>query len=70
MKNNGVNYRALKLLKECKEDLTRQEYKTLRGQILAGEDKAAMRGLEKIQRRNQKKWEKYTQDTMPSDFFE
>lgn len=35
-------------LKSYKPQLTRQQYKTLKGQILAGDAEGAMRGLQKI----------------------
>lgn len=35
-------------LKACRHRLTTQQYKTLRGQILAGDPDGAMRGLRKL----------------------
>lgn len=46
-----VNKEAMKRLSTYRFRLTRQQFKTLRGQILAGEDKAAMKGLWKIIRK-------------------
>ena len=46
-----INTESLKLIKACRCRLTPQETKTLRGQVLAGDDKGAMRGLEKILKR-------------------
>lgn len=46
-----INTKALKLIKDCRCRLTPQEIKTLRGQVLAGDDKGAMRGLAKILKR-------------------
>ena len=43
-----VSKAALKVLKGSKARLTKQQYKTLRGQILAGDDVGAMKGLAKI----------------------
>ena len=43
-----VNVRALIQLKATRDRLTVQQYKTLRGQVLAGDDEGAMRGLRKI----------------------
>lgn len=43
-----VDTNALRRLKVCRHRLTRQQYKTLRGQILAGEAEGAMKGLRKI----------------------
>lgn len=39
---------ALRLLKIHSAHLTKQQYKTLRGQVLAGDAVGAMRGLRKI----------------------
>lgn len=43
-----INKNALRLLKMNKKRLTRQQYKTLRGQILAGDDLGALKGMHKI----------------------
>ena len=43
-----INKKALLELKQYIPWLTGQQYKTLRGQILAGNDEAAMKGLQKI----------------------
>ena len=43
-----VNQAALRVLKGNRAKLTRQQYKTLRGQILAGDDIGAMRGMLKL----------------------
>ena len=43
-----VDNKALGRLLAAKPKLTRQQYKTLKGQILAGDAEGAMRGLEKI----------------------
>ena len=49
---NPVNIQALNRLKRVRTYLTPQQYRTIRGQILAGHHAAAIRGLEKlIQRR-------------------
>lgn len=39
-------------LKACRDRLTRQQYKTLKGQILAGDSDGAMRGLRKLLMKN------------------
>lgn len=39
---------ALRVLRCSRSRLTRQQYKTLRGQILAGDDIGAMKGMTKI----------------------
>ena len=45
---NEVNAGALIRLKHARHKLTRQQYKTLRGQVLAGDPAGAMKGLEKL----------------------
>ena len=44
----STNQAALRVLKGNRAKLTRQQYKTLRGQILAGDDIDAMRGMLKL----------------------
>lgn len=43
-----IDPKALLLLKTHSTNLTKQQYKTLRGQVLAGDAMGAMRGLRKI----------------------
>lgn len=43
-----VNVGALIRIKHAQHLLTRHQYKTLRGQVLAGDALAAMRGLHKL----------------------
>lgn len=43
-----------KILKIHKHQLTKQQYKTLKGQAIAGDTLGAMKGLNKILRRNTK----------------
>jgi hypothetical protein len=43
-----VNKAALRLLKMNKKHLTAQQFKTLKGQILAGDDLGAMKGMHKL----------------------
>lgn len=43
-----IDTRALINLKGARDRLTWQQYKTLRGQVLAGDPDGAMRGLRKI----------------------
>lgn len=50
-----VNICAIKRLKKLKKALTRQEYCTLKGQILAGEGEAAIRGMQNILERKRRK---------------
>ena len=46
MKRIEIN--ALIRLKACRDRLTKQQYKTLRGQVLAGDHIGAMKGLQKL----------------------
>ena len=43
-----------KILKVYKHQLTKQQYKTLKGQAIAGDEEAALKGLKKILIRNAK----------------
>ncbi len=43
-----IDTAALGQLRSAKNRLTRQQFKTLRGQILAGDPAGALRGLRKI----------------------
>ena len=43
-----IDNKALGRLLAAKRSLTRQQYKTLKGQILAGDADGAMRGLAKL----------------------
>ena len=45
---HDIDYRAMIYLKACRDRLTVQQYKTLRGQVLAGDSEAAMKGLRTI----------------------
>lgn len=47
----AINPKALLRLKAHRHRLNWQQYKTLRGQVLAGDDTGAMKGLDKILRR-------------------
>ena len=51
-----IDYRAMIQLKACYQErrLTRQQYRTLRGQVLAGDADAAMKGLRTILERSVK----------------
>jgi hypothetical protein len=49
-----IDNKALGRLLAAKQMLTRQQYKTLKGQILAGNADGAMRGLEKLTNREVK----------------
>lgn len=46
-----INPLALISLKAHRPQLSAQQYCTLRGQVLAGDDEGAMKGLQKIMRR-------------------
>lgn len=48
MDDVNVDTAALGHLRSVKNRLTRQQFKTLRGQILAGDPAGAMKGLRKI----------------------
>lgn len=48
-----VDVRAVIQLKACRDRLTKQQYKTLKGQVLAGDGDGAMKGLRKILTRQQ-----------------
>ena len=52
MSPERVNEAAMMHLKRYRFQLTKQQYNTLRGQILAGNDTAAMKGLWKLTRRD------------------
>ena len=51
--NDNTTNAALVVLMDAKPLLNRQQYKTLRGQILAGDPRGAIKGLGKILRRRQ-----------------
>jgi hypothetical protein len=44
--------RAAINLKACRDRLSKQQYKTLKGQILAGDSDGAMKGLRKLLLKN------------------
>jgi hypothetical protein len=48
-----IDVKALIRLKAVRKQLTKQQYKTLRGQIFAGDHIGAMKGLQKLQERKQ-----------------
>ena len=50
-----INPTALITLKAHRPQLTAQQYLTLRGQVLAGDDEGALKGLHRILRRECKK---------------
>lgn len=46
MKN--IDVKAVIQIKACRGRLTYQQYKTLRGQVLAGDSEGAMKGLRRL----------------------
>lgn len=51
MSTNSIDTGALLLLRNTKHRLSRQQYRTLKGQVLAGDADGAMKGLRRILRR-------------------
>lgn len=49
--NNPINVQALKELKRVRQYLTPQQYRTIKGQILAGQTVQALKGLERLLQR-------------------
>lgn len=45
---NPINAQALILINRARQWLTAQQYRTLRGQVLAGDSNGALRGLKKL----------------------
>ena len=50
----NINFYALAQVKACKARLSAQQYKTLRGQILAGDSDGALKGLRSILKRGER----------------
>ena len=48
---NPINIQALKELKRARRYLTPQQYRTIKGQILAGQTVQALKGLERLLQR-------------------
>lgn len=48
MEMKAINSKALITLKGYRGKLTPQQYRTIRGQILSGDDAGAMKGLRKL----------------------
>lgn len=48
MTETPINIQALRYLKRARPALTLQQYRTIKGQILAGDTAGAMRGLERL----------------------
>lgn len=51
MRTENIDAGALMILRNTKNRLTKQQYKTLRGQVLAGDPDGAMKGLRNILKR-------------------
>ena len=45
---------ALSYLKKKKPELTVQQYRTIKGQILAGDEDGAIRGIDRVVERNRR----------------
>ena len=50
MSLRAINPTALITIKACRNQLTERQYEALRGQVLAGDDAAAMADLKKLVR--------------------
>lgn len=55
---NDIDTGALLLLKNTKHRLTKQQYKTIRGQIYAGDPEGAVKGLRNILQRRAERMSK------------
>lgn len=62
MTEKQIDVGALVLLRNTKHRLSKQQYKTLRGQVLAGDPEGAMKGLRNILRRRITKGGKHDTD--------
>lgn len=58
MNANNIDTGALMLLRNTKHRLTKQQYKTIRGQILAGDPDGAMKGLKNLLQRRAERMSK------------
>lgn len=50
MTETTINIQAMRYLKRARPALTLQQFRTIKGQILAGDADGAMRGLERVLR--------------------
>lgn len=50
MTETTINIQAMRYLKRARPALTLQQFRTIKGQILAGDSDGAMRGLERVLR--------------------
>lgn len=48
---NKIISAGIQALKSCRKELTSQQYKTLKGQMLSGDVDGALKGLQRIRRR-------------------
>lgn len=48
-----IDFNAMKTLKAHKGGLTKQQYRTIKGQILAGDSEGAMKGLKRLTERSE-----------------
>lgn len=55
---NNIDTGALMLLRNTKHRLTKQQFRTLRGQILAGDPDGAMKGLRNLLQRRAERMSK------------
>ena len=62
MKTDQIDTGALMLLRNTKHRLTKQQYKTLRGQVLAGDPDGAIKGLRNILQRRAERMRKGTEN--------
>ena len=60
---NPINTQALTVINRCRRMLTPQQFKTMRGQILAGNAEGAIRGLKKTLERNARAHEHKTRQS-------
>lgn len=58
MNQNNIDTGALMLLRNTKHRLTKQQYKTIRGQILAGDPDGAIKGLRNVLKRRAERMSK------------
>lgn len=58
MKSDQIDTGALMLLRNTKHRLTKQQYKTLRGQVFAGDPDGAIKGLRNILQRRTERMKK------------
>lgn len=54
---------AFRYLNQRKRELTVQQYRTIKGQILAGDEAGAIRGIDRVIQRNRRGCERYASQT-------